>query len=62
MRYNEEEKRTLVSLHYSGKSDTEICRKRQPSRSTFLHLDSKSSLTRFLSIIIFYSAGDGSSM
>ena len=59
MRYNEEEKRTLVSLHYSGKSDTEICRKRQPSRSTFLHLDSKSSLTRFLSIIIFYSAGDG---
>ena len=35
MRYNEEEKRTLVSLYSNGKPVTEICRKYQIPRSTF---------------------------
>lgn len=35
MRYNEEEKRTLVSLYYNGKTVAEICQEHQISRSTF---------------------------
>ena len=35
MRYSEEEKRTLVSLYYSGKTVAEICQEHQISRSTF---------------------------
>ena len=35
MRYNEEEKRTLVSLYYSGKTVAEICQEHQLPRSTF---------------------------
>ena len=35
MRYSEEEKRTLVSLYYSGKTAYEICQEHQISRSTF---------------------------
>lgn len=35
MRYNEQEKRTLVSLYYNGKTVAEICQERQISRSTF---------------------------
>ena len=37
MRYNEEEKRTLVSLYYNGKTVSEICQKH------LLHLDSDTS-------------------
>lgn len=35
MRYDEKEKRTLVSLYYNGKSVTEICQDHQIPRSTF---------------------------
>ena len=35
MRYSEEEKRTLVSLYYNGKTVSEICQEHQISRSTF---------------------------
>lgn len=35
MRYSEEEKRTLVSLYYNGKSAAEICQEHQLPRSTF---------------------------
>lgn len=35
MRYNEEEKRTLVSLYYNGKTVAEICQEHQLPRSTF---------------------------
>lgn len=35
MRYSEEEKRTLASLYYNGKSVTEICMEHQIPRSTF---------------------------
>ena len=35
MHYNEEEKRTLVSLYYNGKTVAEICQEHQLPRSTF---------------------------
>lgn len=35
MRYSEEEKRTLVSLYYNGKTVAEICQEHQISKSTF---------------------------
>lgn len=35
MRYSEEEKRTLVSLYYNGKTVSEICQEHQIPRSTF---------------------------
>ncbi|HIT53565.1 MAG TPA: IS3 family transposase [Candidatus Fimivicinus intestinavium] len=35
MRYSEEEKRTLVSLYYNGRTVAEICQEHQISRSTF---------------------------
>ena len=35
MRYSEEEKRTLVSLYYNGKTVDKICQEHQISRSTF---------------------------
>lgn len=35
MHYNEEQKRTLVSLYYNGKPVAEICQEHQISRSTF---------------------------
>ena len=35
MRYNEQEKRTLVSLYYNGKTVAEVCQEPQISRSTF---------------------------
>lgn len=35
MHYNEEQKRTLISLCYNGKTVSEICQEHQISKSTF---------------------------